>query len=134
MLLRRPTVWIFDDDELFVKLFVSQMTKAGSIATGFCRYTDAVLRFTSGRPDMLVLDREMCDIDGTDLGGEFREMGFDGTIVLLSATLDYSAKTAALANRINLLMVKPPDYHVLQELAVESAIKHRKPLFGILQI
>ena len=133
MLLRRPTVWIVDDDKTFLALFVTQMSRTGAIVTAFSSYTDAILRFTSSKPDLLVLDREMCEADGTDLGGEFREMGFEGTLVLVTETLDYSAKTAALANRFNLLMAKPPDYHLLHELAVESAEKHRKALFGILK-
>jgi DNA-binding response OmpR family regulator len=134
MLFSRATVWIVDDDPMFLKLFEFRMSKEGCVVSSFVRSADAFLRFNNAKPDMLVLDRNMCDVDGIDLGREFREMGYEGTIVLLSGSLDYSAKTAAVAARINLLMLKPPDFHLLSGLAKESAEKHRKPLLGFIKI
>ena len=125
MFFRKASLWIIDDDPLMLALLERQLAKRRLSVTCFKNSTDAVLRLATSRPDMILLDMCMPEIDGPSAARNIRLSGYRGAIVMLTATPDLSTKTAASAFGIETVMSKPADYDIIKSLVIAAAARQK---------
>jgi two-component system KDP operon response regulator KdpE len=101
-----PTVLLVEDDASLTRVLASAMSTRGyrfdSVSTGAA----ALERIASTRPDLVVLDLGLPDLDGIDLCREVRRW-FQNPIIVLSADGDEARKIAALDEGADDYVTKP---------------------------
>ena len=85
---RTPLIWVVDDDPELRKLLEEFLEKNGFAVRSFADGRDLERRIVRERPDLLVLDLMLPDIDGLEICRRLRATGDDIPIIMLTAKSD----------------------------------------------
>ncbi len=82
---RLPWIWVVDDDPALRKLLEQYLATQGFDVRSFADARDIERRLQRRRPDLLVLDVMMPDVDGLEACRRIRAAGDDVPIIMLTA-------------------------------------------------
>ncbi len=82
------SILVVDDDEAIREIVASSLSFAGFSATTAADGFDALRSVKANRPDLVVLDVSMPDLDGFEVCRRLRRDGFDMPVIFLSARDD----------------------------------------------
>lgn len=116
------TVVIVDDDDATCRAFAAILRNRGYRVSTF-RSAHEYLNFAELRPDCLIADVRMPDIDGVSMFEAARAAGRDAPTVFITGVVDVSAAVAAMRIGASDVLPKPVKISTLLA-AVESAVSH----------
>jgi two-component system, OmpR family, response regulator len=103
----RGLVFIVDDDERFGDLVASTLVEDGWAVSVHTNAADALAAIAHTRPDVVVVDVVMPDVDGLQLATEIRANDREQPIMLFSSLFDQHVSEAA--SRLGLDYVEKAD-------------------------
>lgn len=103
----RIGAFIIDDDPLMAELLERHLARRGVAALRFDDSVRLLDELAASAPALLFTDLEMPRMRGGDLIEAARGRGFDGTIVLVTASRDRTAIGAAITSGADEVLVKP---------------------------
>ena len=83
--LRKTKVLVVDDEESLVDMLTTALRFTGYDVTSEASGFDALRAIKESRPDMIVLDVNMPDLDGFEVCRRIRRDGIDSPVILLTA-------------------------------------------------
>jgi DNA-binding NtrC family response regulator len=99
---------VIEDDETIRKTFSLLLGKKYRVSLAKDG-REAMQKYGSGRIDLIISDLKLPDISGLDLIGQFREAGFHGQAILISAFPDLLNIDQLTRNGISYYFTKPLD-------------------------
>lgn len=87
-MMNKPRLLIIDDDEFMRRMLqrIVEPVSDRAEVEGCARSALARLDQPDGRPNIIILDLKMPDIDGVQFARILSERGFDGSVILISGT------------------------------------------------
>jgi len=113
---------IIDDDPALARVLAIGLGAAGYAVTAALRGTEGLARAVAERPDIVVVDLGLPDVDGVSVVGELRRFHRGGLLVL-SAVHDERTKVAALDAGADDYVTKP--FGILEFQARLRALERR---------
>ena len=104
-------ILVVDDNEVKVMLVAKILEMEGFHASTACCGRDAIQSVIRLKPDLVILDVNMPDIDGYTVCRQLREPPIHATmpVIMLTATAEESDRRQALAAGANDMIPKPFD-------------------------
>ena len=99
---------VIEDDETIRKTFSLLLGKKYRVSLAKDG-KEAMQKYGGGRIDLIISDLKLPDITGLDLVGQFREAGFRGQAILISAYPDLLNIDQLTRNGISYYFTKPLD-------------------------
>lgn len=118
---RRPTILVVEDDADIARLLSLELTDAGFDVEVHSLGRTGLIALRERRPDLVVLDLGLPDMDGTEVARRIRRTD-TMPIVVLTAADDVGRKVDAFADGVDDYVVKP--FHV-QELVARIRARLR---------
>lgn len=124
---RRPSVLVVDDEENISFLVTSALRLAGMEVTAAATGREALAQAASARPDAVVLDIQLPDLDGFEVLQRLRADGCNAPVLFLTARHTTADKVRGLTAGGDDYIVKP---FALEELVarVQVALRRRGSL------
>ncbi len=119
---RRPRAFIIDDDPLMAGLLARRLARRGIAASVYEDGERLLEELAPTGPAVLFTDLEMPRQGGAALIARARERGYDGLIVLVTASRENAAITEALRCGADLVLAKPPRDYDLDWLAAKVGL------------
>lgn len=105
--MNRPVHILLVDDEVAIQRAMAPLLRARGYTVSVAgRGRDAIAAFEQDRPDLVILDLGLPDMDGSEVCRQIRERA-DAPIVILSARGDERGKVAALDQGADDYVTKP---------------------------
>lgn len=120
----RPRVLVVDDEENITFLVSSALTLAGMEASAASTGRDALAQIASWRPDAVVLDVMLPDIDGFTVMQRLRDQGNKVPVVFLTARDTTKDRVRGLSEGGDDYLVKPFE---VAELVARVQLRLRRP-------
>lgn len=124
--LARLAVLVVDDERDARELICAVLARAGAEVIGADGYDSAVMLFEARRPDVLVSDIAMPNIDGCGLLAKLRRRDPDLAAVAVSGFSMSEEMARVLESGFDAHVTKPLDTEELVELVDEAARTHRR--------
>lgn len=121
-----PRVLVVDDDATVAEVVVTYLTRAGFAVDQAADGAAALSQARSGRPDLVVLDLMLPDVDGLDLCRRLRDERPDLPVVMLTARGDEDDRIVGLALGADDYVTKPFSPRELV-LRVRSVLRRAAP-------
>jgi two-component system, OmpR family, KDP operon response regulator KdpE len=99
-------VFLVDDDEILLKLLSAGLQRYDLAVTAISSSKEAIRLAYSERPDLIIVDVSMPEMDGIELCRRLREMT-DAPIIMLSAVSDEDSIIAGLHSGADDYVTKP---------------------------
>jgi len=90
------TLWLIDDDSLIRVLASKQCAKIGYEMQAFESGRDAIEALQNAEPLLIVIDKEMPGMGGLETGEAVRTKGFQGPMILWTASPNREVTATAL--------------------------------------
>lgn len=122
----KKTILIVDDDVDFSSMAKMMLEKTGLFEVGICNQgAGAVARIQSWKPDLLLLDIVMPDMDGTEIASQLRkEKGLCNIPVIFLTSLMTPSEAAKNPATAHCRFIAKP-------ITGQELIQHVKEFFGI---
>lgn len=120
----RPTVMIVDDDSDTVELLKTVLRREGMDVVGAVDGYEALRKFSEVKPDIILLDLMMPDIDGWETFRRLRSVT-DTPIVIISAKAAKEHVVEGLESGVDDYVTKP--FHLPEVAARVRAVLRRSP-------
>jgi len=104
---------IIEDDETIRKTFVLLLGKKYRVSVAKDG-KEALQKYGTGRIDLIITDLKLPDTTGLELMAKFRESGFRGQAILISAYPDMLNMDQLTRNGISYYFTKPLDLDLFQ--------------------
>jgi DNA-binding response OmpR family regulator len=118
-------VLIIDDERGIAKALTIRLEASGYEVRWACDGTAGLAAAAEWKPDVILLDIRMPDIDGFEVNRRLRARPHFATpVIFLSANVQESARQAALAGGAHAFLTKPYESKAVL-LAVQSALEQR---------
>lgn len=109
-----PRVLVVDDSVDAAELLALVLQRKGCVVESAHTGSGAIAAFEHSRPDVVLLDLGLPDIDGVTVARQLRELDSDALLVALSGFAEDSERTGADLFALHLL--KPIDLGVLDDI------------------
>ena len=120
---RRLHVLLVDDDESLVVTLTGMLKGLGHAVSGHSHSLSALRAFSEepDKFDLAILDLDMPELTGLELGERFRRIRPGFPVMLYSGRVDPSARESIAATGIDHVIIEPKTAEQL-ELAVRAAL------------
>ncbi|GHU65797.1 response regulator transcription factor [Clostridia bacterium] len=111
-------ILVVDDERLIVQGIVKHLEKMADInlrVNGVYSAKEALEAMEFCRPDLLITDIRMPDMDGLELIAQSRKQGFCDTFIILTAHEVFEYARQAVDNKVLCYLVKPVDWSILEK-------------------
>jgi DNA-binding response OmpR family regulator len=118
----KSKILVVEDDQRLAKLLVQELAFEGHEVVTVHTGTDALLQSEEGKFDLIVLDLNLPDIDGTEVAERLQNR-IEASILMLTARADIESKVKGLYAGASDYMTKP---FSLQELVARIHVRLRE--------
>ena len=122
----KPLVLIVDDEPDIVEILGEQLAKAYRTATASSG-PEAIAQFHLERPDVVLLDINMPEMDGVHVQRELHAIDADVPVIMLTSARDVNQLATALKNGAFGYMPKPYDFVYLTHVLAAALSQRRRP-------
>lgn len=109
----RAKVLVIDDEPAIVELFTEYLRAQGFDVVSAGGGEEGLQRLTADKPDVVLLDMRMPDVDGLETLRRIRSVNMHVPVLMISANDDVAAAKAALALGAFDYTLKPVDFDYL---------------------
>lgn len=113
------TILVVDDDEYIRELFEEYLTEVGIDVIDAHDGNQTIEKLKTSKPDMLILDLLMPNMDGYSLIETIRQSDKNVPLIVISGTTDSSAEDKAKNLGANQYLAKPVDANELIDAVQE---------------
>jgi DNA-binding response OmpR family regulator len=108
MKINKRTILIIDDDESYREIFSSALTREGFVVFSAKNGKEGLLMALDEKPDLILLDIGLPDMDGLSLLGDIRkdEWGKDAKVFILTNKSDEAKLSEAIEKKSFVYLVK----------------------------
>lgn len=117
---------VIEDDETIRKTFALLLGKKYRVAVAKDG-KEALQKYGAGRIDLIITDLKLPDTTGLELMGRFREAGFRGYAILISAFPDLLNIDQLTRNGISFYFTKPLDLDLFSR-SIDQLLEPKEPL------
>ncbi len=119
-------IMIVDDSAYARRVHRGILERAGHVVIEASTGTGAIESFAVERPDLVLLDLSMEDINGLDVLRTVRELHADARVIVVSADVQRSTEQAVKSGGANRFLAKPANPDQLLS-AVSEVLAERAP-------
>ena len=110
-------IWVVDDDPVVREMCRRVLSAEGHTVEEYARGADLQKRLAEAKPDLVIYDFSMPDLDGLEMAGWMREAGHRAPLILISGfTAQHPSVKRALALRKTFLLQKPFSFRDMADL------------------
>lgn len=100
-------ILMVDDDQSLLDLLQECLEENGHLVLTATKTKEAMKLFQDTKPELVIIDIIMPQVDGLDLLRQFKSSGLEFKSILLSGLTDERLKEKAVEVGVNLYLIKP---------------------------
>lgn len=120
---RKIKVLVVDNEKGFASLLVDHLNLRGMEAASSCSGREALDCLPSFRPDVMILDLQMPDMDGLDVLARVKDLDPAVEVILLTGNGSFDTGIACMQLGAFDYLVKPVDLEQLLETIASAHLK-----------
>lgn len=120
---RKTKVLVVDNEKGFASLLVDHLNLRRMETVGSCSGAEALDCLPSFRPDVMILDLQMPDMDGLDVLARVKDLDPAVEVILLTGNGSFDTGIACMQLGAFDYLVKPVDLEQLQETIAAAHLK-----------
>jgi DNA-binding response OmpR family regulator len=122
----RPRILVVDDDSSLIKLVIGLLADSFEVLSA-ATAEEGLRRANIERPDLILLDLWLPDLDGIEVAERLRRSAATSLIPVIMLTGDDSSEVASLRAGVDDYVVKPFDEDALVA-RIESVLRRSSPI------